>query len=68
MKHNIITNFTNTDLLFSNTGFSLFVFLARQPSMDQGRLILEVSRSRTTTRHNVGLIWTNDQLVAKTST
>jgi len=45
----------------------LFLFLAQQPSVGQGLLIHEVSRSYTRTQ-SVRLLWTSDQLVAETST
>ena len=46
----------------------LFV-LARQPPVDQGPIIHEVSRSDTTdTKQLVGLLWTSDRLVTETST
>jgi len=45
-------------------------FVALQPNMGHGLLILEVSRSHTMTRtpQSVGLLWTSDQLVTETST
>jgi hypothetical protein len=36
--------------------------------VDQGRLIIEVSRSHSDKPHSVGLLWTSDQPVAETST
>ena len=42
--------------------------LERQPSVGQGFLIYEVSRSHNDTPHSVGLLWTSDQLVAETFT
>jgi len=46
-----------------------FSFLvARQPPMGHGLLTVEASRSHSDTPHSVGLIWTNDQLDAETST
>jgi len=48
----------------------LFVCLlmARQPSVRQGLLIIEVSTSHTTTSsQSIRLLWTSDQLVAETS-
>ena len=41
--------------------------IAQQPLVGQG-LITEASRSHSGTPHSVGLIWTNDQLVAETYT
>jgi hypothetical protein len=40
-----------------------FFFMARQPVVGQGLLIVEASRS-----HSVGLLWTSDQPDAETST
>ena len=48
-----------------NVGGCLFVFLALQPVVV---VVFEVSRSHTTTRQSVGLLWTSDQPVAETST
>jgi hypothetical protein len=45
-----------------------FFFVALRPNAGHGLLILEVSRSHTTTHQSVGLLWTSDQLVAETST
>ena len=42
--------------------------LGQQPNEDQDRLILEVSRSHTTTYQSVELLSTRDRPVAKTST
>ena len=47
-----------TDIIFYTIYFSL---LSRA-------VIYEISRSHTTTHQSVGLLWTNDQLVAETST
>jgi hypothetical protein len=41
-------------------------FLALRLNAGHGLLILEISRSHTTTQ-SVGLLWTSDQLVAETS-
>jgi hypothetical protein len=38
------------------------------PTVGQGLLIIEASRSPSDTPHSVGLLWTSDQLVAETST
>jgi len=53
-----------------NATFIFFVclFLVRQPTVGQGLLIHEVSRSHTTMHQSVGLLWTSDQLVTETST
>jgi hypothetical protein len=40
-------------------------FLARQPPVGQGLLIIEVSRSNNDTPQSVGLLWTSDQLVQR---
>jgi len=42
--------------------------LRRLMSYIYGALILDESRSHTTTQQSVGLLWTSDQLVAETST
>ena len=42
-------------------------FMAQQPTMDQGLLSIEASRSHSDTPHSVGLLWTSDQLDAETS-
>ena len=44
-----------------------FFYMALRPNAGHGLLILEVSRSHTTTQHS-RLLWTSDQLVAETST
>jgi hypothetical protein len=50
--------------------FMLLIFfpMARQPLGGLGRLIIEASRSHSDTPHSVGLLCTNDQPVAETST
>jgi hypothetical protein len=48
------------------TGNTLF-FIAQQPLVDQGLLIIEASRSNSDTPHSVGLLWKRDQLCAQTS-
>ena len=42
----------------------LFFPVALRPNAGHGLLILEVSRSHTTTHQSVGFLWTSDQLVA----
>jgi len=42
--------------------------MAQQPRVDQVRLIIEASRSHSDILRWVGLLWTNGQLVAETST
>jgi hypothetical protein len=44
------------------------LFMALQPLMGQGLLIIEASRSHSDTPHSVGLLWTSDRPVAETST
>jgi hypothetical protein len=43
-------------------------FMAQQPLLGQGLLIIEASRSHLDTPHSVGLFWTSDQPDAETST
>ena len=45
-----------------------FFSVALRRNAGHDLLILEVSRSHTTTHQSVGLLWTSDQLVAETST
>jgi hypothetical protein len=47
---------------------AISLFLAQQPPVGQGLLNHEVSRSHNTAPQSVGLLWTSDQLVAKTAT
>ena len=47
--------------------FVIFFFMARQPLVGQGLLIIETSRSHSDTPHSVGLLWTSDRPIAKTS-
>jgi len=42
--------------------------MAQQPLVGQDLLTVEASRSHSDTPQSVGLLWTNDQLVAETST
>jgi hypothetical protein len=44
------------------------LFMARQPLVGQGPLIIEASRSHSDTPHSVGLLLTSDQPDAETST
>ena len=46
----------------------MFFILAQQPPVGYCLPIHEVSRSHSDTPHSAGLLWTSDQLVAKTST
>ena len=39
----------------------------QKPNSGLGRLIVDVSRSHTTT-YTIGLVWTSDQIVAKAAT
>ena len=45
-----------------------FFFMAQQPLMGQGLLIIEASLSHSDTPHSIGLLWTSDQPDAETST
>jgi hypothetical protein len=47
---------------------TVFFFMAQQPTMGQGLIIVEASRSHSDPRHTVGLFWTSDQPDAQTST
>jgi len=42
--------------------------MVQQPLVDQGFLIIEVSRSHSETLRSVGILWTSDQPDAETST
>jgi len=42
--------------------------MAQQPVVGQGLLIIEASRSHSDVPYSVGLLWTNDQPDAETST
>jgi len=42
--------------------------MAQLPLVGQGLIIIEASLSHSDAPHLVGLLWTSDQLVAKTST
>ena len=53
-----------TETFWVSTLEILCFSLVQQPPMGQGLLIHEVSRSHTTTRQSVRLLWTSDQLVA----
>jgi hypothetical protein len=55
-------------ILASVPRFCFVLFLEQQPPVGQDLVILEVSRSHTTTHQSVGLLYTSDQLVAETST
>ena len=43
-------------------------FMAQQPLVGQGRLIIDALRSHSDTPHSLGLLWTGDQPDAETST
>ena len=43
-------------------------FMAQQPPVGQGLLIIEASLSHSDTPHSVGHLWTSDRSDAKTST
>jgi len=47
---------------------TIFFSMAQQSLKGQGLLTFEASRSRSDTPLSVGLLWTNDQLVAEAST
>jgi len=51
-----------------DTVLEVFFTTAQQPSVGQGLLIIEVSRSHSDTPHSVGLLWTSNQPEAGTST
>jgi hypothetical protein len=42
--------------------------MAQKPPVGQGRLTVQAARSHSDTPHSVGLLWTSDQPVTKTST
>ena len=42
--------------------------MTQQPSVNQGHLIIEVSRPHSDTPHSEGLFWTSDQPDAEIST
>jgi hypothetical protein len=44
-----------------------FFFVAPQPPVGHGLLIIEASRSHSDTPHSVGVLWTSDQPDAETS-
>ena len=46
---------------------NLIFSVTRQPLLDLGFLVIEVSRSHSDTPHSVGILWTSDQPVAETS-
>jgi hypothetical protein len=48
------------------TGKTLF-FIAQEPPVGQGLLIIKASRSHSDTPHSVRLLWTRDQPWAQTS-
>jgi hypothetical protein len=51
-----------------NNHHQFFFFMAQQPLLGQGLLIIEASRSHSDTAHLVGLLWTSDKPVAEIST
>jgi len=61
VRHRLIRNFGNP---FTKVN----PLLGQQPLVDQGLLIVEVSRSHSGTPQSVGLLWTSDQPDAGTST
>jgi hypothetical protein len=46
----------------------VFIFMAYQPLVRQGFLIIEASRSHSDTPHSAGLLWTRNRPVAEIST
>ena len=46
----------------------IYIRMAQRSNAGQGILILEISRQDNCTPQSVRLLWTNDQLVAETST
>ena len=50
------------------TPIQFFSPMARQSLVGQGLLLVEVSRSHSDTRQSLGILWTSDRPVAKTST
>jgi hypothetical protein len=65
---------TRPSLLVHRPAFYMDLFppppptMAQQPLVGQGVLIIESSLSHSDTPHSVGLLWTDDQPDAKTST
>jgi hypothetical protein len=45
-----------------------FCYMAQQPVVGQGLLIIEASRSHSDTPHSAGLLWTSDKPDAETYT
>jgi hypothetical protein len=66
------TTFWDYYALFRWSRFHWFrkcsVFMARQPPLGLGLIIVEVSTSHSSTTHSVELLWTNDRPDAVTST
>ena len=56
-----ISEITNGSKLF-------FSYMAQQPLVSQGLLVVEDLRSHLETRQSVGFLWTSDQPDAETST
>jgi hypothetical protein len=52
----------------ANGRVEVFFFMARQPLVGQGLLIVEVYLLHPDTPHSVELLWTRDQSVAENST
>jgi hypothetical protein len=63
-------NYVKLDTNFGRFKWRLFLssFLAQQRNAAQGRLILDVSRWHNDTSQSVGLLWTSDRPLSKTST
>ena len=54
--------------IFLFLSYLIFFFIAQEPPVDQGLLIIEASRSHSDTPHSVGLLSTSDQPDAETCT
>ena len=65
-KYDLATAYLDTFVLFFIDGD--FLFMAQQPLVDQGLLIVEASRSCSDTPQSVGLLWTSNQPDAEIST
>jgi hypothetical protein len=62
---------TRVSLRYYKTGswnvMPCFIFLARQPLVSLGRLLIKPARSHSDTPHSIGLLWTSDRPVEETS-
>jgi len=57
-----------SSLNFTGHFTQVFFFMAQQPLLGQGFLIVRASRTHTDTQYSSALLWTSDQPVAGTST